>query len=184
MQEAVATLFCASSSEVSPHFFAEAEALARGLARKGVSIVYGGARVGIMGHIADIALAEGGEVIGVIPQYFFERELAHPGLSELIVVGNLMDRKRKMADLATHIIACPGGLGTLDELSEVLALKQVGELDKPIAFHNVLDYWRPLFEYFTEMQQMRMIRTDPDSLFVSFDSTAKLIDYVVNDKVF
>jgi uncharacterized protein (TIGR00730 family) len=107
-------------------------------------VVYGGGRVGLMGALADAALAAGGEVIGVIPQELVDRELAHRGLTELHVVGSLHERKALMAGLADAFAALPGGFGTLDELLEQLTWSQLGLHAKPVGLLDVAGYWRPL----------------------------------------
>jgi hypothetical protein len=118
--------------------------LGSALARLGLGLVYGGGRVGLMGALADAALAGGGEVIGVIPQELVDRELAHSGLTELRVVASLHERKALMAELADGFVALPGGFGTLDELLEQLTWSQLGLHAKPIGLYDVEDYWRPL----------------------------------------
>ena len=121
-----------------------ARAFGEACARRGVGVVYGGGRVGLMGAVADGALAAGGEVVGVIPRELVARELAHAGLSELHVVGSLHERKAKMAELADAFAALPGGFGTLDELLEQLTWSQLGLHAKPIGLLDVEEYWRPL----------------------------------------
>ena len=118
-----------------------------GLAERGIGLVYGGGRVGLMGAVADAALAAGGEVIGVIPQGLVDRELAHPGLTELHVVDTLHERKAVMADLADAFIALPGGLGTLEELAEVVSWAQLELHAKPIGLLEVGDYWTLLLAW-------------------------------------
>ena len=121
-----------------------ARAFGEAAAARGVGVVYGGGRVGLMGALADGALAAGGEVIGVIPQALVDRELAHGGLSELHVVSSLHERKAKMAELADGFAALPGGFGTLDELLEQLTWSQLGLHAKPVGVLDVEGYWRPL----------------------------------------
>ena len=115
--------------------------LARLLAQRGIGVVYGGARVGLMGVLADTALAEGGEVIGVMPQDLVDREIAHTGLTELHVVGSMHERKALMAELSDAFVAVPGGIGTLEELIEVYTWSQLGLHDKPMGVLNVLGYY-------------------------------------------
>ena len=114
---------------------------------RGIGLVYGGGRVGLMGAVAEAALAAGGEVIGVIPQGLVDRELAHPGLTELHVVDTLHERKAIMADLADAFIALPGGLGTLEELAEVVSWAQLELHAKPIGLLEVGDYWTLLLAW-------------------------------------
>jgi hypothetical protein len=137
-------VFCGASSGRLPAYAAAARSLGATLASRDLGLVYGGGRVGLMGAVADAALAGGGEVIGVIPQELVNRELAHAGLTELHVVGSLHERKARMAELADGFIALPGGFGTLDELLEQLTWSQLGLHAKPIGLFDVEDYWRPL----------------------------------------
>jgi uncharacterized protein (TIGR00730 family) len=137
-------VFCGASSGRLPAYADAARAFGAALAGRGLGLVYGGGRVGLMGAVADAALAGGGEVIGVIPQELVDRELAHDGLTELHVVGSLHERKALMAELADAFVALPGGFGTLDELLEQLTWSQLGLHAKPIGLYEVEDYWRPL----------------------------------------
>jgi uncharacterized protein (TIGR00730 family) len=162
-------VFCGASPGRGPAFTALAGAVGAGLARRGLGIVYGGGRVGLMGALADAALAAGGEVIGVIPRRLVERELAHPGLTELRVVGSLHERKATMAELADGFIALPGGLGTLEELAEVASWAQLGLHAKPIGLLGG-DYWGPLLvwldraveEGFVSPEHRALLQVDPD----------------------
>jgi uncharacterized protein (TIGR00730 family) len=138
------TVFLGSSAGCRPDYAAAAAAFGRRMARAGVGIVYGGASVGLMGVLADAALAEGGEVIGVIPAGLFAAEIPHPGLSRLEVVATMHARKALMADLADGFAALPGGLGTLDELFEILTWQQLGLHAKPVALVDVNGFWDPL----------------------------------------
>jgi uncharacterized protein (TIGR00730 family) len=140
-------VFCGASSGVDPQYMAAARAVGEGLARRGIGLVYGGGRVGLMGAVAEAALAAGGEVIGVIPQGLVDRELAHPELSELLVVETLHERKALMAERADAFIALPGGLGTLEELAEVLSWAQLELHTKPIGLLEVRDYWALLLAW-------------------------------------
>ena len=137
-------VFCGASSGRSPAYAAAARAFGAAAAARGVGLVYGGGRVGLMGAVADAALAGGGEVVGVIPQELVDRELAHPGLTELHVVASLHERKALMAELAEAFVALPGGFGTLDELMEQLTWSQLGLHGKPVGLLDVEEYWRPL----------------------------------------
>jgi uncharacterized protein (TIGR00730 family) len=137
-------VFCGASSGRLPAYADAARAFGTAVAGRGLGLVYGGGRVGLMGAVADAALACGGEVVGVIPQELVDRELAHGGLTELHVVGSLHERKALMAELADGFVALPGGFGTLDELLEQLTWSQLGLHAKPIGLYDVEDYWRPL----------------------------------------
>lgn len=140
-------VFCGASPGVDPGYVELARTVGEGLAARGIGLVYGGGRVGLMGALADAALDAGGEVIGVIPQDLVDRELAHPGLTELRVVGTLHERKAVMADLADAFIALPGGLGTLEELAEVVSWAQLQLHAKPIGLLDVNDYWQDLLAW-------------------------------------
>jgi uncharacterized protein (TIGR00730 family) len=134
-------VFLGSSAGRQPAYAAAAADLGRSLAQAGAGLVYGGASVGLMGVLADAALAAGGEVIGVIPGSLFDAEVAHQGLTRLEVVGSMHERKARMAELADGFAALPGGLGTLDELFEVLTWRQIGLHAKPVALLDVSGFW-------------------------------------------
>jgi uncharacterized protein (TIGR00730 family) len=137
-------VFCGASSGTDPRYAAAAAATGERLARDGIRLVYGGGRRGLMGAVADAALAAGGVVIGVIPRGLVERELAHPGLTELHVVETLHERKAEMAELADAFLTLPGGLGTLEEVAEVLSWAQLDLHAKPIGLLDVGGYFRDL----------------------------------------
>jgi len=133
-----------TGSQAGPPSHAEAAAaFAADLARAGVGIVYGGGHVGLMGVVADAALAAGGEVVGVIPQHLVDDELAHPGLSKIEVVQTMHERKARMADLADAFVALPGAAGTLEELFEAWTWGMLGLHAKPTAFLDVDGFWQP-----------------------------------------
>jgi len=121
-----------------------ATTLGRLAAQDGVEIVFGGGHVGLMGALADGALAAGGRVTGVIPQYLEDRELGHRGVTDLVIVESMHARKQKMFELADAFCVLPGGLGTLDETFEILTWRQIGLHDKPVALVDLDGYWRPL----------------------------------------
>ncbi len=163
-------VFCGASRGRSPGYLELAASVGAGLAERGIGLVYGGSRVGMMGAVADAALASGGEVIGVIPRRLVDRELAHPGLTELRVVDTLHERKAGMALLADGFIALPGGLGTLEELAEVASWSQLGLHSKPIGLLDRDGYWDALLawldhavtEGFVAPEHRRLITADPD----------------------
>jgi uncharacterized protein (TIGR00730 family) len=171
-------IFCSASDGVSPVYFAEADELARGLVAKGHRIIFGGGKPGIMGRVADSALKVQGEVIGVIPEYLCKEGIVHRGLTELHVVDHLLDRKQKMLSLSDVIIAFPGGVGTIDEITEVIALKQLGEHNKPIIFYNYLSFWDPLLDFFVELKERHMISQNLEDLFLTFNNTQSVLEYL------
>ena len=140
-------VFTGSSPGRRPEYREAAAALGQELARRGVGLVYGGSHVGLMGVLADAALAAGGTVVGVIPSALVDKELAHTGLSELRVVGSMHERKATMADLAEGFVALPGGWGTLDELFEILTWAQLGFHRKPCGLLNTAGYFDPLLAF-------------------------------------
>jgi len=134
----------------SPQYRQAAEALGRAIARRGWGLVYGGATVGLMGAVADAALAEGGRVIGVIPTALVNRELAHPGVTDLRIVGSMHERKLLMAALSDGFVSLPGGVGTIDELSEMLTWTVLRIHDKPNVLFDVAGYydaWRAFLDH-------------------------------------
>lgn len=134
-------VFCGSSEGRSSEFMVAARGLGRRMAEQEIELVYGGAQVGLMGAVADAALEHGGKVIGVMPQHLVDREIAHDGLTELIVVADMHERKQQMAELSDGFIAMPGGAGTLEEIAEQWTWAQLGVHQKPCAFLNVLGYY-------------------------------------------
>jgi len=137
-------LFCGSSPGVLPEYAAVAAELGRALAERGVGLVYGGGRVGLMGAAADAALAAGGEVIGVIPEAIRELDVQHDGCTELHVVPSMHERKQLMHELSDGFITLPGGHGTFDELFETITWLQLGYHRKPVGLLDVAGYYRPL----------------------------------------
>ena len=137
-------VFCGASAGRGGLYRAAAEAVGGALAARGIRLVYGGGRLGLMGAVADAALAAGGEVVGVIPRGLVDRELAHPGLRELVVVETLHERKFEMEERADAFVALPGGLGTLEELAEVLSWAQLDLHAKPIGLLDVDGYFASL----------------------------------------
>jgi uncharacterized protein (TIGR00730 family) len=143
--------FCGSSLGNDPAFKAAAAELGQELGRRGVGVVYGGGRLGVMGALADAALAAGAEVIGVLPRALFGSEVVHEGLTTLHEVGSLHERKARMAELADAFVVLPGGLGTLDEWFEVWTWAQLGVHRKPLALLNVRGYFDPLLAFVEDM---------------------------------
>lgn len=141
-------VYCGSSTGDEPQFRRAASELGGALAKAGIGVVYGGGRVGLMGLLADAALAAGGTVTGVIPASLITAELAHKRLSELVVVDSMHARKREMAARADAFAILPGGIGTLDETFEILTWKQLGLHGKPILILDVAGYWAPLLTLF------------------------------------
>jgi uncharacterized protein (TIGR00730 family) len=138
-------VFCGSAPGARPSYSRAAQDLGRELAQAGITLVYGGGRLGLMGIVADAVLANGGRVIGVIPRMLIERELAHPGLTRQHVVTTMHERKTLMAELSDGFVGLPGGMGTFDELVEIVTWAQLGLHAKPVVLANIEDYFRPLY---------------------------------------
>lgn len=137
-------VYCGSSPGIDPAYTRAARELGHELAHRGYSLVYGGGAVGLMGAVADAAVEKHGQVTGVIPRQLVDREMAHPGLTQLDVVETMAERKTRMEDLADAFIVLPGGAGTLEEFFEVLTMQQLGHLTGPVALCNTAGYWDPL----------------------------------------
>jgi uncharacterized protein (TIGR00730 family) len=168
-------VFCGASSGRRTAYAEAARAFGAAAAARGLGIVYGGGRVGLMGAVADGALTHGGEVVGVIPQELVDRELAHGGLTALHVVGSLHERKALMADLADGFVALPGGFGTLDELMEQLTWSQLGLHAKPVGLLDVEEYWRPLISLARRATEEGFVReADLESIAVAVEPDALL----------
>lgn len=151
-------VFCGSRPGANRGFSDAAVAMGRALARRGIGLVYGGGRLGLMGVIADAVLEAGGEVIGVIPEALEEKEQAHRGVTELLVVPNMHQRKRAMSERADGFIAMPGGLGTLEETFEVWTWAQLGLHENPVGLLDVDGFYQPLVSMLSSMAQQEFVQ--------------------------
>ncbi len=153
-------VFCGARSGHDPRYVEVAEAVGAGLARRGLGVVYGGGHVGLMGVVADAAMAAGGRVVGVIPGFMTGRELAHERVSELIVVKDMHERKLVMHERSHAVMALPGGFGTLDELFELLTWRQLGLHAKPMGLLNVNGFYGPLLDQIEHMDREGFLHGD------------------------
>jgi uncharacterized protein (TIGR00730 family) len=169
-------VFTGSSMGARPEYLAAARELGQVLVERGIGLVYGGARVGLMGGLADAVLAGGGEVIGVIPEALMAKEIAHAGLSKLHIVPSMHVRKAMMADLADGFIAMPGGWGTLEEFFEVLTWAQLGLHRKPCGLLNVRGYYDGLLAFLDHSIRERFVRPENGAIVLVADSAATLLD--------
>ena len=169
-------VFCGSSPGASPAYAEAAAHLGRTLAGRGLNLVYGGGRVGLMGVVADAALAAGGTVTGVIPEALATRELAHAALSDLQVVGSMHERKARMSELADGFIALPGGIGTLEEWFEVWTWSQLGFQPKPCGLLNVAGYYDHLLAFLDHMTAERFLTDIHRGMVVVDDDPERLLD--------
>jgi len=168
-------VYCGSSSGRRPEYSYAARSLAKALISRGIGLVYGGAGIGIMGEIADAVLAGGGQVIGVIPQMLADKEVAHDGLTELKIVGSMHERKQVMMDLSDGFIALPGGLGTQEELFEVLTWSQLGLHTKPCGLLNVEGYYDKLCSFLDHAVEEQFVKSHHREMLLVEQSPEKLL---------
>jgi hypothetical protein len=173
-------VFCGSSHGDDPVHAEAARALGRGLAERGIGVVYGGGRVGLMGEVAEAALAAGGQVYGVIPQKLRDLEVGHTGLTELFVVDSMHARKMLMASLSDAFIALPGGFGTLEELFEVVTWCQIGYHQKPVGLLNVAGYYDPLLTFVDHAAAAGFIRPQYRPILQHAADLDTLLDQLAN----
>jgi uncharacterized protein (TIGR00730 family) len=169
-------VYCASNDGTKPEYLASARALGTLLAERGICVVYGGGRVGLMGALADAAMAAGGEVIGVMPHALVQREVAHHGITALHVVDSMHERKALLAELADAFIALPGGIGTLEEFFETWTWAQLGVHVKPVGLLDVADYWRPLVSLLEHVEREGFMRGTPAEWLAMESDPALMID--------
>ncbi|NWC85035.1 TIGR00730 family Rossman fold protein [Pseudomonas reactans] len=170
------TVFCGSNFGTHPRYSEDAKALGREIARRGIRLVYGGSAKGLMGVIADSALAEGGEVIGVITRLLHELGHMHPGLSAYEITEDMRSRKARMSELADGFIALPGGLGTFEELLEAMTLTQLGEHHKGVACLNTAQFFAPLQGLFAHGVQEGFIKAEHCQMLIVEDNPGALLD--------
>lgn len=168
-------VFCGSSPGARPEYLDAAVHLGHTLARNNIGLVYGGARVGIMGRVAESVLEQGGDVIGVIPKALVEKEVAFTGLADLRVVDSMHDRKALMADLADGFIALPGGLGTIEEFFEVVTWAQLGIHSKPCGLLNINQYFRKLMDFLDHTVTERFVEREHRSMVLMDDDPERLL---------
>jgi uncharacterized protein (TIGR00730 family) len=169
-------VFCGASAGRDPRYADVAAAVGGSLAKRGIELVYGGGRVGLMGALADGALAAGGRVTGVIPAGLVDRELAHPGISEMRIVTTLHQRKAAMSDLSDAFIALPGGLGTLEELAEVLSWAQLELHAKPVGALDIGGFFRPFVAYLDHVAAEGFVAASHRDLLIVDDDLDRLLE--------
>lgn len=169
-------IFCGAHSGTGSRYIEIAQTVARSAVERGFGIVYGGGRVGLMGVLADAALAAGGEVIGVIPEALATKEIAHGGVTQLHVVSTMHERKALMADLSDGFIALPGGFGTMDEFCEILTWAQLRIHDKPVALLNCDGYYDELLALFDKMVREGFVTVTNRTLVRAYGSIDELLE--------
>ncbi|WP_267388499.1 TIGR00730 family Rossman fold protein [Sphingomonas sp. GC_Shp_3] len=168
-------VYCGSASPADPVYIESARAVGRTLAERGIGVVYGGGRLGLMGAVADGALAAGGEVIGIIPTALVNAEVAHKGLTELHVVDTMHQRKQAFTDLSDGFINLPGGTGTMDELWEALSWAQIGYHAKPVGLLNVAGYYDHLIAFVAKMGEVGFLRPQHQNILIVDDTLDGLL---------
>ena len=171
-------VFCGSSTGLMPEYTQAARELGTLMAQKGITLVYGGSNIGLMRSIADACLTAGGHVIGVMPKGLIDREVAYTELKEFHVVENMSIRKQKMADLSDAFIAMPGGIGTLDEVFEVMSWNQLEIMDKPMALLNTAGYYDHLAKFLDYTVEQRFVRPEHRSNLLVNANPANLLEEI------
>ncbi len=174
------TVFCGSSAGTDDRYMEQAKALGTTLAHEGIDVVYGGANVGLMGALADGALEANGKVIGVLPDFLRSKEIAHQGLTELIIVQTMHQRKTKMNDLCDGVIALPGGFGTLEEFFEMLTWGQLGLHQKPLGILNTHGFYDPLLALLQRMVEDGFLKESNRAMVLVSGSIADLLQQLRN----
>lgn len=169
-------VYCGSSPGKRATYRESGRALGREIAARGLGLVYGGASIGVMGAVADAVLEHGGEVTGVIPESLAVKEVAHPGLTDLIVVASMHERKARMAELSDAFVALPGGWGTIEEIFEMLTWAQLGLHAKPCGLLNVAGYYDPLCRFLENAIEERFVRDAHRAMVLMDESPTRLLD--------
>ncbi|HSM52204.1 MAG TPA: TIGR00730 family Rossman fold protein [Thermoanaerobaculia bacterium] len=169
-------VFCGSSPGADPAFAEAARALGRLVAARGLELLYGAGNVGLMGILADAALAAGGRVTGVIPRFLMDKELAHLGLTRLEIVDSMHERKARLAELADAFVALPGGMGTLEEVCEVTTWAQLALHAKPIGLLDIAGYYQPLLAFLDRAVAERLLRPEHRGLLLVESEPGRLLD--------
>ena len=173
------TVFCGSNSGNDPSYSSHAAALGCALAEHRIGLVYGGTKIGLMGIVANAALKNGGEVIGVLPAFLKEKEIAHDQLTDLILVDTMHERKRRMSELCDGVIALPGGFGTLDELFEMLTWAQLGIHGKPVGLYNINGFYNGHCAHMDTMVRCGFLKESHRQMLLVSDDVTILLDQMV-----
>jgi len=173
-------VFCGSSFGADDIYKEKAEALGKIIANENSTLIFGGSHLGLMGVIADAVLDNGGKVIGVIPEYLFNKGIAHTGLTELNVVKDMSDRKSMMIELSDAFIAMPGGYGTLDEITEILSLNQLSMIDKPCALFNIKNYFDDYIKQLNHCVKEKLLRPEHRDMTILDDNEQSLMEKLKN----
>jgi uncharacterized protein (TIGR00730 family) len=176
-------VYCGAASGINPEYADQTAALGQLMAKAGIHLVYGGGRVGLMGVLADAVLKNGGEVVGVIPDFLYQREVGHDGVTELIKVDSMHERKRIMFEKADAFLALPGGFGTLDELFEMLTWSQLQLHKKPVGLLNMLGFYDGMLQHVNVMQSEGFLHTSVKDLLVIGNNAHDLLSLMLSQVV-
>ncbi len=176
-------VFCGSAPGARPSYSRAAEELGRALAERSITLVYGGGRLGLMGIVADAALEAGGRVIGVIPRMLIERELAHPGLTRQHVVTTMHERKTLMAEMSDGFVGLPGGMGTFDELVEIVTWAQLGLHAKPVILANIDDYFSAMYGMLDYAVQEGFVTAESRARWRNADSVTRVMQILAGEGI-
>lgn len=176
-------VYCASSTQVAPVYYEAATELGRLLGERSLRVINGAGNTGLMCAVSDGALATGGSVTGVIPHFMIEQDWFHKGLTELVVVDNMHERKQRMANLSDAVIALPGGCGTLEELLEIITWKQLGLYLNPIVILNINGYFDPLLEMFRKAVDEHFMRPQHAALWAVASTPAEAVERIYTEPV-
>lgn len=172
-------VYCSSSNQIAKEYFDDARVLGRDLVQKGITLVYGGGSSGLMGCLANEVLAHKGRVIGIIPDFMKQVEWAHTGVTELHVLGDMHERKKKFLDGTDALVALPGGCGTLEELLEVITLKRLGLYSKPIIIVNLNGFYDPLLEMLHRCIDQKFMNHDSDQMWVVVSRSEEVMNGIL-----
>ncbi len=172
------SVFCASSHKVDKIYFDVAERLAKVLVNNNITTIYGGGAVGLMGKLADTVMAENGEIVGIIPQFMMDVEWGHQGITNLILVDDMHERKKKLIENVDAIVILPGGSGTLEEAMEVITLKRLGKFTKPVIFINTDGFYDSLFMLFDKMIEEKFMRKEHRNIWTSINQPEDVIQAI------
>ncbi|MBC2324835.1 LOG family protein [Listeria booriae] len=173
-------VYCGANKGNNPVYERATIAVGEWIARNNNTLVYGGGRSGLMGILADTVIASGGKAIGIIPTFLKERELAHPHLTELIIVDTMDERKQKMLNLGNACIALPGGPGTLEEITEVVSWSRLGQNNNPCIFYNENDYYRPIQQFYDDMVQNDFLTVEDRSKILFSNSVDEIHSFITD----
>ena len=175
-------VFASSSSRIDPKYVQAAAELGSLFARSKMKVIYGGGGIGLMGALADAVIENGGSITGVIPSFMNDEGWGHPGLNNMIVTTDMGDRKKNMFAKADAVVALPGGIGTLEELTEAITLKQLGLFKGPVVILNTLDFYKSLFDFLEHMVSGNFMRSEHKDMWVIADTPEEVLNALSNDK--